>query len=174
MELYKIEARTRALLDSMDEHVDEVTGEVSPDFYDRLDALDIEVMYKIESIGVVLRELKGDIATVRDERHRLEARELSMNKRKDWLVNYVSSTMRALDITKHRSPSGWFTVWLQKGPDKVEVERPGALPKVFQRVTVEAKKKDIKAAWDKGQLDKEVIDLAGIELITGEKKVRYK
>ena len=127
-----------------DRYIDEETGEVAEDFIGQLDSLKIEIRYKIEAIGVVLRELKGDIATVRDERHRLEARELSMKRRTNWLVDYVSNAMRALDIAKHKSPSGWFTVYLQKNPDKVEVDYPDNLPAKYQRIPpVETRLKDL-------------------------------
>lgn len=174
MQLYKIEQHIRDLLEDMDSYIDEETGELNPDFLGKLDALDIEVKYKIEAIGVVVRELKGDAETLKSELDRLKARKASMEKRAGWLVDYVSSTMRALKIEKHTSPGGLFTVYLQKSPDALQVDRPSALPTAFQRVSVEANKTDLKKALEAGELTDEIIGLAGIALMPGAKKVRYK
>lgn len=174
MQLYKIAEETRLLLEAMDEYIDEETGEVTPQFGLRLNALEGEAKDKIEGIGVVMRELRGDIATVKEERARLKARKLSMENRIKWLTNYVTDMMKALDLGKHTSPNRLFTVYMQKNPDTVHIERPGALPKVFQRITVEPAKREIKIALEAGDLSEELQKLAGIELITGAKKVRYK
>lgn len=174
MELYKIEQRTRDLLNTMDDCIDAETGEVHPDFIARLNGLDMEVKYKIESIGVVIRELRGDAETLKGEIDRLKQRKASMEHRADWLADYVSGTMRALGIEKHTSPNGLFTVYLQRNPDKTVVERPAALPTVFQKMTVEPKLTEVKKAFEAGELSEEIIGLAGIHIYPGEKKVRYK
>ena len=158
----------------MDDYIDEVTGEVSQDFLTKLNDLEDDAKHKIEGVGVVCRELKGDIATVKEEIDRLKARKQSMENRVKWLMDYVSDMMKALSFDKHTSPNALFTVYMQKNPDTISIDRPNALPKTFQRITAEPAKKLIKEAWDKGQLDEEMIGLAGIELITGQKKVRYK
>ena len=122
MQLYKIAQEMRALLEAMDEYIDEDTGEVTPQFGIALNGLEGAAKDKIEGIGVVCRELRGDIATVKDEAARLKARKLSMEGRIKWLTNYVTDMMNALDLGKHTSPSGLFTVYLQKNPDRVEVD----------------------------------------------------
>lgn len=174
MKLYEIAKAMRALLEAMDEYIDEDTGEIAPEFRLALNALEGEAKDKIEGIGVVCRELRGDIATVKEERARLKARKLSMENRIKWLTNYVTDMMNALDLGKHTSPNALFTVYMQKNPDTVHIERPDALPEVFQRITVEPAKKEIKIALEAGDLSEELQKLAGIELITGVKKVRYK
>lgn len=174
MQLYKIAEEMRALLEAMDEYIDEETGEVAPEFGIALNGLEGAAKDKIEGIGVVCRELRGDIATIKEEVARLKARKLSMENRIKWLTNYVTDTMNALNLGKHTSPHGLFTVYMQKNPDTVHIERPEALPEVFQRITVEPAKKEIKIALEAGDLSEELQKLAGVELITGQKKVRYK
>ena len=174
MKLYEIAEEMRTLLDSMDEYIDEETGEVAPEFGIALNGLDKCAHEIIEGIGVRGLELKGDIETVEKELKRLKGRKESMQGSIVWLKNYATDNMKSLGLGKHTSPGKLFTVWLQKGPDSIHIERPGALPTVFQRITVEPAKKLIKEAWDAGQLEDEIIGLAGIELITGAKKVRYK
>jgi len=175
MELYKIEQRIRDLLDTMDEYIDDETGEVKDGFTELVDSLDIEIKYKIESIGVVIRELKGDTETLKSELDRLKQRKASMERRAAWLVDYVSNTMRALGIEKHTSPNGLFTVYLQKNPDRIEVAYPDNLPMKYQRVPpVEAMVQDLKRDMDSGQVPDSVIKKAGITTLVGIKKVRFK
>lgn len=175
MELYRIDERTRAHLDAMEDAIDPETGALDPVWLDQLDALDVEVKYKIESIGVVCRELKGDIATVKEEIDRLKARKASMEKRVEHLVDYVSSTMKSLGIEKHKSPNALFTVYLQRNPDKVEVDYPDNLPAKYQRITpVEPMLNDIRDAIKNKKLSITIIEKAGIRTVSGQKKVRYK
>ena len=175
MKLYEIAAALRAALESMDEYIDEETGEVSPDFMAKLEGLEDDVRAKIEGIGVVCRELKGDTATVKDEIARLRARKLSMEGRIAWLTGYVSDTMRALDIGKHTSPNGLFTVYMQKNPDRVEVDYPDNLPAKYQRIMpVEPMLKDLKSDMAGGRVSDSVLSKAGVRTIEGTTKVRYK
>ena len=175
MKLYEIAETMRTLLEAMDEYIDDDTGEIAPQFGLRLNALEGDAKDKIEGIGVVCRELRGDIATVKDEVARLRARKESMEGRIKWLTNYVTDMMNALDFGKHTSPSGLFTVYMQKSPDRVEVDYPDNLPMKYQRIVpVEPMLKDLKSDMKNGLVPGGVLDKAGVRTIEGETKVRYK
>ena len=124
---------------------------------------------------MVVKELKGDADILKTEVDRLKARRDSMEKRAAWLVDYVSTTMRALGIEKHSSPNGLFTVYMQKNPDRIEVAYPDNLPMRYQRVPpVEAMVQDLKRDMESGAVPDSVIQKAGITTIIGIKKVRFK
>lgn len=175
MKLYEIAQALREHAGSYDDYINDETGEVDETgWVQRFDELELETKEKIEAIGVLLREWRGDADTLKSEIDRLKARRASLEARSETLTEYVSGTMRSLGIEKHASPHGLFTVYLQKNPDMLLVERPGALPTVFQKVTVEARKTDIKRAMEAGDLTDEIIGLAGIEIVPGARRVRYK
>lgn len=177
MKLYELRADMRDLLDRMDEYVDEETGEIQADYQKLLTDLGGDIKEKIEGIGVVVREITGDIDILKAEKKRLGDRQTSLERRKEWLLNYASDTMRTLDIPKHTSPHGLFTVYMQKNPDAITVEYPDNLPMKYQRVRpvepmLDALKTDLKSGAIK--TSDPGIAKAGINVIEGQRKVRYK
>jgi len=175
MRLYEIAREMREVLESMDDYFNEETGEIDTGFMTKLNNLDDDAKHKIEGIGVVCRELKGDIATVKDEIDRLKTRKQSMENRVKWLTDYVSDMMKAMKFEKHTSPNGLFTVYMQKNPDKITVDYPDNLPTKYQKIApVEPRLKDLRVDMELGAVSDTVIKKAGIMTHTGQKKVRYK
>ena len=175
MKLYEISERLRTLLESMDDYFNEETGELDQGFLAELNDLDDEAKHKIEGIGVVCRELQGEADLLKSEYNRLKARKESAERRRRWLMGYVSDMMRDMRLEKHKSPNGLFTVYMQKNPDKVEVDYPDNLPAKYQRIPpVEAMISDLKADMGNGLVSGGVLEKAGIRTIIGQRTVRYK
>lgn len=175
MKLYEINNELRTLLESMDDFIDEETGEVDVQFHMALHKLDEDAKKKIEGIGVVCRELQADAKFLKEEYDRLHARKEAAERRRRWLLDYVTDMMHEMNIEKHKSPNGLFTVYMQKSPDRVEVDYPANLPMQYQRVPpVEAMLKDLKADMKDGKVSGSVMDKAGVRTIEGTTKVRYK
>ena len=175
MKLYEINNELRTLLESMDDFIDEETGEVALQFHTALHMLDNQAKDKIEGIGVVCRELQADAKFLKEEYDRLHARKESAERRRRWLLDYVTDMMKEMNIDKHKSPNGLFTVYMQKNPDRVEVDYPDNLPTKYQRIPpVETILKELKHDMSLGLVAAGVMDKAGVRTIEGETKVRYK
>ena len=129
---------------------------------------------KLEAIGIVALEMKGDAEKLKAEIDRLRSRKSSLENRRTRLLGYAHVEMVKAGIGKHRSPRDIFTVYLQKGPDRIEVETPTALPDAYQKITIEPRKALIKAAVKVGKFDDEQTAAAGIHVIEGLWGVRYK
>ena len=79
-----------------------------------------------------------------------------------------------MDIGKHVSPRGIFTVGLRKGVDKAEVEFPDNLPNKYIRVVpvepiLSVLKQDLKA----GKVPDRIIEEAGIRTIPGQQRAMF-
>ena len=175
--LYDIGESLREHLESTP-FIDDETGEVDPgkliEWENGLAQFEADFRDKLEAVGVVALEMKGNAENLKAEIARLSARKTSIENQRRQLLQYATDEMIKSDIGKHRSPRDIFTVYLQKGQDRLDVENAAKLPRAYQRITIEADKTRIKNALKDETFTIDEANAAGIFLIPGSQGVRYK
>lgn len=158
--LYQLSAEYRRLIDAEDESIDATTGEVTNDFGAALAAIQDGIEVKAENCAAVLQSLKADAAAIEEEEKRLRARRKAIEANHERLRTYVRDCMVQAGVTKLKSPR--FSLTVQAGRQKVQVDDVAALPGEYLAVKVEPKKDEIAAALKAGT------EVPGASLVTGE------
>ena len=91
MNLYDLNQTIQVILDGADEN-----GEINADLFDQLQ---IEKDEKQENIIKYIKSLKGNKELIDQEIERLETLKKQLTKKSDWLVGYLSDSMKS-DSTK--------------------------------------------------------------------------
>ena len=142
MHLYEI---TDAIRAAMDAGLDTETGEISEDFAEQLDALDIALDEKIENCAAMIRNLKAEAQAYEMEAARMAAKARTAKGRADWLKRYVRGTMEALGRDKVKGKL--LSVSLQAGRQSVDVTTEADVPDAYKETiaTVHVDKRAILA-----------------------------
>ena len=116
----------------------------------RLDSLKMDFEKKVEGILQYRAECMATAKALADELYRLKRKQESMEKRSEWLRNYVKAEMEKLGIGKVSTLT--FSATVAKSPAAVIVEDAEKLPEFYQRVktVVEADKACLLEAWKLG------------------------
>lgn len=156
--LFIIAADKAALLDE----IVDVNGELTPELEARLAQLDGDFSAKLAACATFVRNL-----TAEAEKHQAEA------DRQQALATARLNSATSLKAYMHRCMVAAGSVRvegvarLQKKPASVVVAvEPATLPVAFQRITIEANKIALRAAWERGERlpDGVSIDTAGLSL----------
>lgn len=106
---------------------------------DTLDCLEGAIEDKADSYARILRQIDADIDNIKAEEVRMRSRRMALESRKEFLKSNLYSTMKAIGLTKIKTPL--FTVNIQKNGGKralvldVPVEE---LPECFRKVEYKA------------------------------------
>lgn len=123
--LYELTAQMKGLQAMMDEGaLDEQTMQ------DTLEGLETDIREKGEGVLLFIANLDGDIKAYNDEIKRLTDRKRTLDRNREWLVNYLRSNMEELGITKIECPV--FTATLRNPVPMVEVYDEKELPMEYQ------------------------------------------
>lgn len=106
---------------------------------DGLTKLDDDFEVKAESIAKVLREMEGDITSLKDEEARISSRRKALENRQQGLKLYLESYMRAIDKTSFKGKL--FTFSISKNKPSVEISNLEGIPSEYIEVE-EVKKVD--------------------------------
>lgn len=106
---------------------------------DGLTKLDDDFEEKAENIAKVLREMEGDITTLKDEEVRISSRRKALENRKQGLKLYLESYMRAISKTSFKGKL--FTLSISKNKPSVEISNLEGIPSEYIEVE-EVKKVD--------------------------------
>lgn len=97
MKLYEISA---AINGTLSEAVNEDTGEINPALASVLNGLEMQFSDKVAGIVGYIKNTKAEAEAFEAEAARLAARAASLNKRADWLKEYIKCEMTRLGMTK--------------------------------------------------------------------------
>ena len=86
---------------------------------DGLTKLDDDFEEKAENIAKVLREMEGDITSLKDEEVRISSRRKALENRRQGLKLYLESYMRAINKTSFKGKL--FTFSISKSKPSVEI-----------------------------------------------------
>lgn len=101
--------------------------------------LDIETA--VTSIAQYILAIDSEASVIKAEEERLYKRRQALKARKEWLKEYLFNEMRASMTGKVKSET--VTVYIQNSPPSVEITDVEALPKEFQKIIIEPKKKEL-------------------------------
>ncbi len=144
MNLYNISAQLLSALDNLE--VDPDTGEAHG--FEALEELDSEFEVKAEGLACYIKGLVADAEAIKTEKIVLAARQQLVEKKAERLKAYLANCMDTAGKTRFSTPR--CSVSFRKSV-RVEVSDVNALPEQFRKVTVEAKKSEIKSALKNGE-----------------------
>lgn len=141
MKLYEITEELQ-LLDSMYELTyDEETGEVNELDFDELQAMEEEMKKllsnKADAIIKFVKNIDSDVEVLKVEEKRLKERRERLEKKKEWMKNYLMENMLKLGYAKVETAYG--TISTRKS--KSTVVNEGIIPKDERYWSVETKDK---------------------------------
>ena len=132
--LYNLSAAYRSLMERLyDEELPEEA------IIDTLDSLEGAIEDKADGYGKVIRMLDADIAEIKIEEARLNARRKSLERKKEMLKGNLFDAMKTVGVAKIKT--ALFTVSIRKNGGKRGLVLDCAvdkLPAEFQKVTIEA------------------------------------
>lgn len=135
-----------AIVEAMENAVDEETGEINEGAMIWLDRLSVARDEKIESLFMWLKEIKAEADAIRNEEKALEKRRLVVERKADGLKQFLQKYLRG---EKFKTPK--VSVSYRKTSSVSVAVDPHELPAQFQRVSVDADKTAIKEALQKGE-----------------------
>ena len=136
-----------------------------------LECIEDDISVKVENICKLIKNTEADIAAIKKEEERLNAKRKSLQNRMDSLNNYLRECMEAMNVKKINA--GIFNPVLPAGVPKLNIFDTEAIPQKYRLSKTETfvdKKsllRDIKALND-GE------HMPGVELVLTEPKVRIK
>jgi hypothetical protein len=145
-DLYQLAARFRLA----DAAIDEAEGELTPELEATLDTLHAELPEWADSVGTILAEIDGDLATLRAERDRLNGRIRSCEAR---AARWKYLLEQALDAAGEKAAKGRLfkaRVAANSAPSVTVLVDPAELPCEYQRVRIDADKAKLADRWKAG------------------------
>lgn len=154
--LYEINREyLEALADIFMNHVDPDTGEIEEDAARILDDLEAKRNDKIEAVALYIKNLRSDVAAIKEEAKALTARAKTAENRADYLTRYLEHNLNGETFDTPRVDIRW------RKSKKVNILEGAEIPDEYirRKITEEPDKTAIKAALTAG----EIID--GCELV---------
>ena len=121
-----------------------------------LQNLNGEIEAKADNIGKVLRELEGQIETIRAEEKRLQEKRKAIENKKENLKKYLKDQMEILD--KKKIKTDLFSFNISKNRASLKIIDETKIPEEYFKITRTANKTEILKAYQEGKLTE------GIEL----------
>ena len=119
-------------------------------FQDTLEALEDAIEDKAENIVCVLKEMEGDINTLKAEEKRLKERRQALEKKKDHLRWYLQDELEVMNIPRLKTAR--FTISLRDNAPKVNVIDETLIPFNFIKTAYSVDKKAVKEALENGEV----------------------
>lgn len=145
MKLYEINRKLEYLLDAC---VDQETGEFTPskEAESEIAALEIERTEKAVQVGCFIKSLNAEAVALAEEEAKLRTRRSSINRRAEWLCEYLAREYEGQSIKDARCIIGW------RKSVVVIVCDERVLPEEFWKVERHVMKSPIKDAIKSGTL----------------------
>lgn len=144
MKLYELPDALRSAFDALE--VDEETGEILNG--EALERVEAEARDKLEGTALYMRELDADAKSLGEEIARLQARKRSIERRTEWLKQYMRPALDAMG-GKLKTPRA--TIYKMR-TQKVLIDcKPENLPQAFQRMEIKPDLAGLKKALKSGE-----------------------
>lgn len=121
-----------------------------------LQNIDEQIEEKADNIAKVLRELEGQIETIKAEETRLREKRKAIENKKENLKKYLKDQMEILD--KKKIKTDLFSFNISKNRASLKIIDEAKIPEYYFTVTRTPRKQDILKAYQEGKLTE------GIEL----------
>ena len=96
---------------------------------DTIEELPVPFEEKAKAVANVTTSMDDEIETLQKTIDKLTARKNKIEKRRNWLRNYLLIHMQRTGITKIESP--YFTIFVMKNPERVELADVESIPKEY-------------------------------------------
>lgn len=144
MKLYELSEQYESALNELS-NMEDLTPEVVTD---SLAALKGDLEEKGRAVAAFTLNVDADIKTLKDHEDAIAAKRKTLEKRRDWMRDYLRENMEKCGITKIESP--YFNITLTKPRKAVVIDDETALPRDYMRVVESPDKSLIKRAMDDG------------------------
>lgn len=121
-----------------------------------LQNIDEKIEEKADNIAKTLRELDGQIETIKAEEKRLQEKRKAIENKRESIKKYLQYQMEILDKKKIKTDLFSFTI--SKNKTSVKILDEAKIPEEYFRITKTANKTEILKAYQEGKLTE------GIEL----------
>ncbi len=118
-------------------------------FHDTLLSLEEAIEDKAENIVYVIKEMEGDINTLKAEEKRLNERRKALERRRDHLRCYLMEELESMNLPNIKTAK--FTISLRNNAPKVYVADETIIPFNFLKIAHTVDKKSLKQALESGQ-----------------------
>ena len=129
MNLFEISNEYQAVLS---ETFDHETGEVNETSLAKLDELTEKIEDKGVAVASFIKNLDAERKAVEDAKKAMAEREKSLERRAEWLTNYLQTNMERCGINEIKSP--YFIVKIKKCPLSVDIQDEKLLPNDYKKV----------------------------------------
>ena len=129
--LYEINAELENAINQMFLDVDQETGEVSDEWVQRIEDLQMQKDEKLDNIGAIIKNKMADVKALKDEESALKARREVKEREIENLKNYVSGILNGEKFESARVVFGF------RKSDKIIVDNEEMIPKEFMKQKIE-------------------------------------
>jgi chromosome segregation ATPase len=131
-------------------HLLEIAEEMDPEVLkDTLSSIQEEIEDKAENIAKLIRNLEADAKIIREEEKRLAERRQSIEKKIDYLKQYLQEQLEVAGLQKVKRPT--ITVAIQNNPPSVEIADENLIPSDFKIPQFKIDKKSIMERLKNGE-----------------------
>ena len=126
--LYEISNEYQALLEQT---YDPETGEILPQMLDKLDELAMNMEDKAIAVASYIKNLDAEREAIEKAKKNMAERESRLDKRADYLTQYLQSNMERCGITEIKSPM--FVIKLKKCPISTDILDENMIPNDYKK-----------------------------------------
>jgi chromosome segregation ATPase len=131
-------------------HLLEMAEEMDPEVLkDTLSSIQEEIEDKAENIAKLIRNLEADAKIIREEEKRLAERRQSIEKKIDYLKQYLQEQLEVAGLQKVKRPT--ITVAIQYNPPSVEIADENLIPSDYKIPQFKIDKKSIMERLKNGE-----------------------
>ena len=165
LHLYEIVDKYQRLMRVIDD-----TGASPEDFQLTLASITDQLDRKVENIAKFCLSLESSAAAVKQEEARLQARRQSLEKKAEWLKEYLLAEMLAVGVEQVKQDT--ITVSVRTNPPSVEVYDPDAVQQDFRRLVPETWQVDKKRILEHFKATGEILE--GVNIVTDKKRIEIR
>lgn len=145
--LYEISGEYLSVLDALTDPENDIPADA---ISDTLDGIEGQLKDKAQNVAMYMRNLESVAASIKEAEQAMAARRKSIEKRTQWLNDYIKRSMESTGITKIESP--WFVLSIVKNPPALEITSEEDLPEAYKhaRIVIDIDKAAIKDALKSG------------------------
>jgi outer membrane murein-binding lipoprotein Lpp len=126
--LYEISNEYQSLLEKT---YDPETGEIFPQVLDKLDEISAKIEDKAIAVASYIKNLDAEREAIEKAKKNMAEREARLDKRADYLTQYLQSNMERCGITEIKSPM--FVIKLKKCPFSTDIIDENIIPDDYKK-----------------------------------------
>ncbi len=114
-----------------------------------LQGIEDNINSKAENTAKLIKNIDGDIKTLREEERRLQARRRALENKQKNIKEYLEIQLKNMGVDKVKTPL--FTVAIQNNPQSVDIVDENLIPEDFIQYKKSISRRDILKALKEGK-----------------------